>query len=44
VNEKVSSSNSKGMTKKSSNSHLTEEFWIDAENRANTDEGATSLR
>lgn len=44
ANDKLISGNPKVMTKKSSNSHLTDEFWNDIENKANSDEGATFLR
>jgi hypothetical protein len=30
--------------KKTSTTHLNEEFWNETENKANTEEGATSLR
>lgn len=34
----------KNIAKKTSNTHLNEEFWNETENKANTEEGATNLR
>src|SRR5574343_1574977 len=42
--EKLSSGNTKAMSKKPSNSHLTDDFWNEVENKANTEKGATFLR
>lgn len=44
TNDKVITNNTKNVLKKTSNTHLNEEFWNETENKANTEEGATSLR
>ena len=44
TNDKVVSNITKNNMKKTSNTHLNEDFWNETENKANTEEGATSLR